>query len=203
MALTLTSPAFDDNGFLPVQYTCDGDNMSPPLAWSEVPEGTAELVLLFEDPDAPGGTQVYWALFGLHPASGGLEEGKVPAGALGGKNDYGRTDWAGPCPRSAGPTASSSPCSPCRSPAAWPRGPALAMTCRMPSRARCWPRPNSPASTPASADWSAPARGTLPCTHVLDLVIDFLRGRGPGAAAVVEHPGRHTARVGWTVGGPD
>lgn len=98
MALTLTSPAFDDNTFLPVQYTCDGDNMSPPLAWSEVPEGTAELVLLFEDPDGPGGTQVYWVLFGLHPASGGLEEGKVPEGALGGKNDYGRTDWAGPCP---------------------------------------------------------------------------------------------------------
>jgi Raf kinase inhibitor-like YbhB/YbcL family protein len=98
MALTLTSPAFADNALIPVQYTCDGDNMSPPLAWSEVPEGTAELVLLFEDPDAPGGTQVYWVLFGLNPASGGLEEGKVPAGAVGGKNDYGRTDWAGPCP---------------------------------------------------------------------------------------------------------
>lgn len=82
MALTLTSPAFTNNASVPVQYTCDGDNVSPPLAWSEVPEGTAELVLLFEDPDAPGGTQVYWVLFGLNPASGGLEEGKVPAEAL-------------------------------------------------------------------------------------------------------------------------
>jgi Raf kinase inhibitor-like YbhB/YbcL family protein len=98
MAFTLTSPAFADNALIPVQYTCDGDNMSPPLVWSEVPAGTAELVLLFEDPDAPGGTQVYWVLFGINPASGGLEEGKVPAGAVGGKNDYGRTDWAGPCP---------------------------------------------------------------------------------------------------------
>ena len=101
MALTLTSPAFADNEFVPVQYTCDGDNISPPLKWSDVPDGTVELVLIFEDPDGPGGmggTQVYWVLFGLDPASGGLEEGKVPAGAVGGKNDYGRTDWAGPCP---------------------------------------------------------------------------------------------------------
>jgi Raf kinase inhibitor-like YbhB/YbcL family protein len=98
MPLTLTSSAFADHEFLPIQYTCDGENMSPPLAWSDVPEGTAELVLLFEDLDGPGGTQVYWVLFGLNPASGGLVEGKVPAGAVGGKNDYGRTDWAGPCP---------------------------------------------------------------------------------------------------------
>ncbi|HEY6422764.1 MAG TPA: YbhB/YbcL family Raf kinase inhibitor-like protein [Pseudonocardiaceae bacterium] len=98
MAFTLSSPAFADNGFLPKQYTCDGENVSPPLAWSEVPEGTAELVLLLEDPDGPGGTQVYWVLFGLNPASGGLEEGKAPGEAVGGKNDYGRTDWGGPCP---------------------------------------------------------------------------------------------------------
>ncbi|MGH3701964.1 MAG: YbhB/YbcL family Raf kinase inhibitor-like protein [Pseudonocardiaceae bacterium] len=98
MALTLSSPAFANNDLVPVQYTCDGDNVSPPLAWSEVPDGTAELVLLLEDPDGPGGTQLYWVLCGLDPASGGLEEGKVPVGAVGGKNDYGRTDWAGPCP---------------------------------------------------------------------------------------------------------
>ncbi len=98
MALTLSSPAFADKEFIPAQYTCDGDNVSPPLSWSEVPEGTAELVLLLEDPDAPGGTHVHWVLFGLNPACGGLEEGKVPAGAVGGKNDYGRTDWGGPCP---------------------------------------------------------------------------------------------------------
>lgn len=98
MPLTLSSSAFADNGPVPAQYTCDGENVSPPLEWSEVPEGTAELVLLFEDLDGPGGTQVYWVLLGLDPADGGLEEGKVPAGAVGGKNDYGRTDWAGPCP---------------------------------------------------------------------------------------------------------
>jgi Raf kinase inhibitor-like YbhB/YbcL family protein len=98
MPLTLTSPAFAHNTFLPIKYTCDGDNVSPPLEWSGVPEGTAELVLLFEDADAPGGTLVQWIVIGLDPALTGLEESKVPAGAIGGKNDYGRVDWAGPCP---------------------------------------------------------------------------------------------------------
>ncbi len=98
MAFTLSSPAFANNGFMPIQYTCDGDNISPPLEWSGVPEGTVEFALLFEDPDAPGGTLVQWILFGLSPELTGLKEGKAPAGALGGKNDYGRTDWSGPCP---------------------------------------------------------------------------------------------------------
>lgn len=98
MPLTLTSPAFADHDFIPVRYTCDGENVSPPLEWSDVPEGTAELVLLLEDLDGPGGSQVYWLLFGIDPSRGGLEEGKVPPEAIGGKNDYGRTDWAGPCP---------------------------------------------------------------------------------------------------------
>ncbi len=98
MPLTLICPAFADNQVIPVPYTCDGDNISPPLQWSEIPEGTTELVLIVEDIDGVGGTMVHWALFGIDPASGGLEEGKVPAGAVGGKNDFGRTDWAGPCP---------------------------------------------------------------------------------------------------------
>ena len=63
-----------------------------------MPEGTVEIALLFEDPDAPGGTLVQWVLFGISPELDGLEEGKAPAGSLGGKNDYGRTDWSGPCP---------------------------------------------------------------------------------------------------------
>jgi Raf kinase inhibitor-like YbhB/YbcL family protein len=101
MALTLTSPSYADGQFIPVQHTCDGENISPALAWSGLPEGTVELVLILEDPDSPGGTHVHWALYGLNPASGGIEEGKVPAGAVGGKNDYGRTDWSGPCPPSS------------------------------------------------------------------------------------------------------
>lgn len=98
MAFTLSSPAFVNNAFIPAQYTCDGDNISPPLTWSEAPEGTVEFALLFEDPDAPGGTLVQWILFGIPADADGAEEGKPPPGALGGKNDYGRNDWSGPCP---------------------------------------------------------------------------------------------------------
>ncbi|HWD07841.1 MAG TPA: YbhB/YbcL family Raf kinase inhibitor-like protein [Actinomycetota bacterium] len=98
MPLTLTSPAFAHNTLMPIKYTCDGDNVSPPLEWSGLPDGTAELVLLFEDADGPGGTLVQWIVIGLDPGAGGLEEGKIPAGAFGGKNDYGRVDYAGPCP---------------------------------------------------------------------------------------------------------
>ena len=98
MTFVLSSPAFENNKFVPATHTCDGDNISPELAWSDVPEGTVELCLLFEAPDAPGGTLVHWVVFNIDPTLGGLEAGKVPAGALGGKNDYGRTDWSGPCP---------------------------------------------------------------------------------------------------------
>src|SRR2546426_7353812 len=98
MPLTLSSPAFANNALIPVRHTCDGDNVSPALSWSDVPDGTAEMVLLFEDSDGPGGTFVQWVVYGLDPESGGLEEGKTPAGALGGQNDYGRTDFAAPCP---------------------------------------------------------------------------------------------------------
>ncbi|GAC1371795.1 MAG: YbhB/YbcL family Raf kinase inhibitor-like protein [Actinomycetota bacterium] len=98
MTFTLTSPSFAHNTPIPAKHTCDGENFSPALAWTDVPEGTVELVLLFEDPDAPGGTLVQWIVFGIDPKSTGFEEGKIPTGALGGKNDYGRTDWSGPCP---------------------------------------------------------------------------------------------------------
>src|SRR2546429_9197691 len=98
MPLTLSSPAFGNNALIPVRHTCDGDNVSPALSWSDVPDGTAEMVLLFEDSDGPGGTFVQWGGYGRDPEAAGLEEGKTPAVALGGQNDYGRTDFAAPCP---------------------------------------------------------------------------------------------------------
>lgn len=98
MALTLTSPEYQHGGFFPLRCTCDGENVPPTLAWSDVPEGTAELVILFEDSDAPGGTLVQWVVFGIDPSTEGIVDGKLPEGSLGGKNDYGRHDYAGPCP---------------------------------------------------------------------------------------------------------
>src|SRR5260370_38329298 len=101
MASPLRSPAFATTPFTPATHNSEGDNTPPPLTWTDVPEGTVEFALLFEDPDAPGGTLVHWVRFGITPDLDGLEEGKAPPGALGGKNDYGRTHRTGPSPPTA------------------------------------------------------------------------------------------------------
>jgi Raf kinase inhibitor-like YbhB/YbcL family protein len=97
-AITVTSDAFGDGGAIPEKYSCDGQNVSPPLAWSGVPEGAAELALVVDDPDAPGGTFVHWVLFGIDPATTNLDEADVPAGARQAKNSSGDAEYKGPCP---------------------------------------------------------------------------------------------------------
>ena len=94
----LTSPAFTEGGTIPDEFTCVGDDVSPPLAWSGVPVGTVELALVVRDPDADG--FVHWVVAGLPAATGGLAKGKPPAGATQALNDFGRAGWAGPCPPS-------------------------------------------------------------------------------------------------------
>ena len=102
--MKLTSGAFPDQGAIPVGFTCDGDDLSPSLDWSDVPDGTAELVLICEDPDAPGGTFVHWILWGIPPGTAGLAEGAVPPGTHQGRNGFGSVGYRGPCPpRGHGP----------------------------------------------------------------------------------------------------
>jgi Raf kinase inhibitor-like YbhB/YbcL family protein len=96
--IALTSTAFDDGGTIPKRYSCAGDEVSPPLAWTGVPDGARELALLVEDPDAPGGTFVHWVLFKIPAGTSKLAEGEVPAGARQGKNSAGKAAYAGPCP---------------------------------------------------------------------------------------------------------
>ncbi len=105
MPLTLTSIAFAHNGEIPPPYTCDGRNISPPLAWSGAPAGTKSFVLIVDDPDAPDPkaprmTWVHWLLYNLPPACSGLPEGvqQLPKGALEGINDWRRAGYGGPCP---------------------------------------------------------------------------------------------------------
>ena len=98
MTITLTSPDFEDGGRIPTRLTCDGDDDSPALRWEGLPAGTAEVALLVEDPDAPGGTFVHWVLWGVAAASRELSAGQLPAGAKNGRNDFGRRGWNGPCP---------------------------------------------------------------------------------------------------------
>lgn len=106
MAFTLTSPAFAPGGTIPARYSCEGDDVSPPLAWAAVPAGTKSLALILDDPDAPDPlapqmTWVHWVLYNLPPTTAALPEGAgsaLPAGALPGTNDWGRADYGGPCP---------------------------------------------------------------------------------------------------------
>jgi Raf kinase inhibitor-like YbhB/YbcL family protein len=99
VSLTVTSAAFADGATIPVKYTCTAPNpVSPPLAWSGVPSGTAELTLLVEDPDASPGGFVHWVVYGIPPGTQGLAEGSLPSGARQGANGRNQDQWAGPCP---------------------------------------------------------------------------------------------------------
>lgn len=105
MAIRVQSSTFSEGGAIPRQYTCDGEDISPPLSWSGVPEGAKSLALICDDPDAPGKTWVHWVLFNLPPSMTELPEG-VPAredvrgGGLQGTNDFRKVGYGGPCPPS-------------------------------------------------------------------------------------------------------
>lgn len=96
--MTLTSPAFRAGQPIPARFTCSGEEVSPPLRWRGVPERARELVLVVEDPDAPGGTFVHWTVFGLPAATEAFAEGEIPRGGRIGENSSGNKRWRGPCP---------------------------------------------------------------------------------------------------------
>jgi hypothetical protein len=103
--MRITSTAFTDQGEIPALHTCEGKDISPPLAWSDVPAGAKSLALIVDDPDAPDPaapqmTWVHWVLYNLPAANGGLAENAkaLPAGTLEGLNDWKRTGYGGPCP---------------------------------------------------------------------------------------------------------
>jgi len=107
MSLTLTSSAFSDGEEMPTYCTCEGDDLSPDLAWSGLPEGTHSLVLIVDDPDAPDPRAPrmvwdHWLLYNLPPGATGLPAGvrsqDLPEGTLEGINSWGRTGYGGPCP---------------------------------------------------------------------------------------------------------
>jgi Raf kinase inhibitor-like YbhB/YbcL family protein len=94
----LTSPALAPNQPIPTQFTCDGQDISPPLRWSGVPKRARELVLVMRDPDAPGGDFVHWALAGISPQGNGLPSGGVHGLIAPGRNSFGSLGYRGPCP---------------------------------------------------------------------------------------------------------
>jgi len=105
MAFTLTSPAFSADEALPPRFTCDGRNVSPPLAWTGTPAGTAAFALVLDDPDAPSGTFTHWLLADLPAGLTTLDEGaRLPGVVVAGTNDFSRVGYGGPCPpRGHGP----------------------------------------------------------------------------------------------------
>jgi len=101
--MQITSTAFADGHDIPAQYTCEGADRSPPLAWTGVPSGTRSLALVVDDPDAPDPaapkmTWVHWVLYDIPADAAGIAEGASPAGGRVGKNDWKRAAWGGPCP---------------------------------------------------------------------------------------------------------
>lgn len=103
MAITLTSSAFAEGALIPRRHTCDGEDVSPPLTLTGIPDGTQSVALICDDPDAPVGTWVHWVLFNL-PADLVELPAEIPGdetlnnGAIHGKNDFGRLGYGGPCP---------------------------------------------------------------------------------------------------------
>ncbi|MBN1688367.1 MAG: YbhB/YbcL family Raf kinase inhibitor-like protein [Candidatus Omnitrophica bacterium] len=101
--MKITSTAFQDGEMIPVQYTCDGEDVSPPLEWQDIPYGTESLALISDDPDAPMGTWVHWVIYNI-PASvanlpkGMPRTGKLMNGERQGTTDFGRVGYGGPCP---------------------------------------------------------------------------------------------------------
>lgn len=98
--MNLTSKAFREKGAIPEKYTCDGENISPPLRWEGAPEGTKSFVLIVDDPDAPRKTWVHWILYNISATDHECAEGRVPSGAIQGVNDFGQALYGGPCPPS-------------------------------------------------------------------------------------------------------
>lgn len=95
--LTITSPAFQHNSDIPLKYTCDGENVNPPLTIEGIPEGTKSLVLIVEDPDAPRGTWIHWVVWNIDPKTT-IAEKSIPGTE--GINDSKKHSYGGPCPPS-------------------------------------------------------------------------------------------------------
>ncbi len=94
MTISVRSSAFQEGGMIPAKYTCDGGDMSPPVAWTGIPQGTKSLALICDDPDAPVGTWVHWVMWNVPP------DPQLPDGSRQGISDFRRPGYGGPCPPS-------------------------------------------------------------------------------------------------------
>lgn len=98
--IKITSPAFSQDGKIPVKYTCDGSNANPALSISGVPDNAQSLAIIVDDPDAPNGTFNHWIAWNIDPKIDTIAENKLPSGAVSGTNSAGKVGYVGPCPPS-------------------------------------------------------------------------------------------------------
>jgi len=96
--MRILSSAFEHNQNISGKYTCDGENVNPPLQFIDTPQNAKSLVLIVDDPDAPSKTWVHWVIFNIDPKTSKIEENSKPETGILGMTDFGRTEWGGPCP---------------------------------------------------------------------------------------------------------
>lgn len=99
-AMQITSSVFQHNQPIPTKYTCDGENINPPLTFSDVPAQAKSLVLINDDPDALAGTWVHWTVWNIPPTTTAISENSVPQGAVEGVTSFRKPGYGGPCPPS-------------------------------------------------------------------------------------------------------
>lgn len=98
--MKITSSTFSQGNPIPAKYTCDGGDVIPPLEFEEIPGEAKSLAIICQDPDSPSGDFVHWIIFDIDPQTLEIKEGEVPTGAIEGTNDFGNTNYGGPCPGS-------------------------------------------------------------------------------------------------------
>jgi len=98
--MKISSSKFNNNDLISKKYTCDGDNVNPPLDFSGIPVGTKSLAVIVDDPDAPSGTWTHWVVWNIEPNTSKIEEDSAPVNAIEGVNSYSKTSYDGPCPPS-------------------------------------------------------------------------------------------------------
>ncbi len=99
-AFKISSPAFAENGMIPATYTCDGEGLTPPLEFSNIPENTRSIVVYVFDPDAPKNGFVHWVLYGIDPTTQQIAEGTIPSGSVEGLNSSEKQGYQPLCPPS-------------------------------------------------------------------------------------------------------
>jgi Raf kinase inhibitor-like YbhB/YbcL family protein len=100
VSMKIISSAFENNAKIPSKYTCDGRNINPPLSFADVPQNAKSLVLIVDDPDAPGGTWLHWTVFNIDPKINEVLENSLPKSGIEGVTSFAKTGYGGPCPPS-------------------------------------------------------------------------------------------------------